>query len=108
MKKTKSDWRSCLKKESLTDLMVIQLEAPDISEFDPLPAVKKWHSMTKRRPTYERNPQSDDEETVDCEEEMITMSRDQLKCLLERKLAEEEEEMEVEVEHDEDEDDDDE
>ena len=65
-----------------------------------------YQSMTKRMPTYERNPHSDDEETVDCEEEMITMSRDQLECMLERKLAEEEE-MEVEVEH-EDEDDDDE
>ena len=52
MKMIKSDWRSKLRADRLTDLMRILLDSPPISEFDPRPAVELWHaaSVRARRP----------------------------------------------------------
>ena len=47
MKLIKTDWRSRLTDDSLSDLMVIKLDSPDVQEFDPNPALAVW--MEKKR-----------------------------------------------------------
>ena len=43
MKLVKSDWRSKLKSETLSDLLTVQLSSQSIKEFDPTPAIELWH-----------------------------------------------------------------
>ena len=52
MKKTKSDWRAKLNDDHLTDLLLIQLESPEIKDFDPIPAIDLWNTsgVRVRRP----------------------------------------------------------
>ncbi|XP_061745138.1 zinc finger protein 862-like isoform X1 [Nerophis ophidion] len=52
MKMVKSDRRSSLKCETLSDLLVVHLSSPSIKDFDPSPAVQVWHasSLRSRRP----------------------------------------------------------
>jgi len=52
MKMVKSDWRSSLKDETLSDLLFVYLSSPSIKDFDPSPAVELWHasSIRSRRP----------------------------------------------------------
>ncbi|XP_070562297.1 zinc finger protein 862-like isoform X2 [Ptychodera flava] len=50
MKSTKTDWRSTLKDTSLSDLMMVQLMSPPISEFDPHEAINFWLNDKHRRP----------------------------------------------------------
>ncbi len=54
MKMVKSDWRSSLLSDTLSDLLTIQLCSPDIKDFDPSTAVMLWHenSVKSRRPDY--------------------------------------------------------
>ena len=42
MKLVKSDWRSSLRSDVLSDLLFIQLHAADIKDFDPEPAIALW------------------------------------------------------------------
>ncbi len=51
-KMVKSDWRSSLKCETLSDLLMVHLSSPSIKDFDPSPVVKVWHasSLRSRRP----------------------------------------------------------
>lgn len=49
MKMVKSDWRSRLDANTLSDLLVVQLTSPDIPDYDPAPAVELWHSDCIRR-----------------------------------------------------------
>ncbi len=44
MKQVKSDWRSSLKPETLSDLLIVHLSSPSISEYDPSPDVELWHT----------------------------------------------------------------
>ena len=39
MNQVKGDWRSCLKGETLSDLLKTQLCSPDIKDFDPTKAI---------------------------------------------------------------------
>ncbi len=52
MKMVKSDWRSSLKCETLSDLLFVHLSSPSIKDFDPSTAVEMWHasSIRSRRP----------------------------------------------------------
>ncbi|XP_049892466.1 zinc finger protein 862-like isoform X2 [Epinephelus moara] len=54
MKVVKSDWRSSLKADTLSDLLLMQLSSPPISEFDPSAAVELWHTdcIRGRRPNF--------------------------------------------------------
>ncbi|XP_032382304.1 uncharacterized protein LOC116695889 [Etheostoma spectabile] len=54
----KSDWRSCLKGETLSDLLKTQFCSPDIKDFDPTKASEIWHadSLRSRRPDFVRKP----------------------------------------------------
>ncbi|MGH0175425.1 UNVERIFIED_CONTAM: hypothetical protein FKN15_070316 [Acipenser sinensis] len=54
MKMVKSDWRSNLKCDSLSDLLMVHLVSPDIQKFDPNPALELWHasSIRSRRPAF--------------------------------------------------------
>lgn len=56
MKQMKSDWRSRLKGETLSDLLKTQLCSPDIKDFDPTKAIDIWHadSLRSRRPDFVR------------------------------------------------------
>ncbi|KAL1007539.1 hypothetical protein UPYG_G00088090 [Umbra pygmaea] len=56
MKQVKSDWRSRLKGETLSDLLKTQLCSPDIKDFDPTKAIEIWHadSLRSHRPDYVR------------------------------------------------------
>ena len=73
MKRIKSDWRSSLGDAHVSDLMTIQLEAPDVTEYDPLRAIELWNTRGLRS----RRPQMFDEtsmlptENGDSDDEMI-------------------------------------
>ena len=72
MKRIKSDWRSRLGEAHVSDLMTVQLEAPDVSQYDPMKAIELWNTrgLRSRRPQLlddtitmlpEDNGDSDDE-----------------------------------------------
>lgn len=44
----KSDWRSILAFRNVTDLLLVQLEAPSIEDFDPMPAIQLWNKDSSR------------------------------------------------------------
>ncbi|XP_052401354.1 zinc finger protein 862-like [Carassius gibelio] len=48
MKMVKSDWRSSLKCETLSDLLFVHLSSPSIKDFDPSTAVEMWHASSIR------------------------------------------------------------
>lgn len=52
LKQVKTDWRSNLKSDTLSDLLIAQLSSPEIREYDPIKAVTLWHqdSVRSRRP----------------------------------------------------------
>ncbi|XP_045921378.1 zinc finger protein 862-like [Micropterus dolomieu] len=54
MKQVKTDWRSNLKSDTLSDLLIVQLSSPEIKEYDPSKAVMLWHqnSVRSRRPEF--------------------------------------------------------
>ncbi|XP_069109046.1 zinc finger protein 862-like [Argopecten irradians] len=54
MKMVKSDWRSRLGEQNLSDLMMVTLELPEVGKFDPLPCVELWYGSGQRarRPFY--------------------------------------------------------
>ncbi|KAL0973522.1 hypothetical protein UPYG_G00205270 [Umbra pygmaea] len=56
MKQVKSDWRSRLKGQTLSDLLKTQLCSPDIKDFDPAKAIEIWHadSLCSNRPDFVR------------------------------------------------------
>lgn len=70
LKQVKSDWRSRLKGESLSDLLKTQLCSPDIKDFDPTKAISIWHadSLHRRKPEFVRKNIT--KETSDSEEEI--------------------------------------
>ncbi|KAM9559994.1 zinc finger protein 862-like [Salvelinus alpinus] len=54
MKQVKTDWRSNLKSDTLSDLLMVQLSSPEIREYDPIKAVMLWHqdSVRSRRTDF--------------------------------------------------------
>ena len=42
MKIIKTDWRSRLTDDSVSDLMTIKLDSPEVKDFDPQPAIDVW------------------------------------------------------------------
>ncbi|XP_058163686.1 sperm flagellar protein 2 isoform X3 [Dasypus novemcinctus] len=46
MRRTKSHMRVKTKAESMTDLLIIQLNSPDINSFDPRKAIHLWNTRT--------------------------------------------------------------
>ncbi|XP_077980805.1 uncharacterized protein LOC144436009 isoform X1 [Glandiceps talaboti] len=68
MKITKTQYRNKLKSSSMTLLMTVQLHSPDISEFDPTPAIHQWNQHAKRRPSFIERSHSrtrDPEQVID-------------------------------------------
>ncbi|XP_049449201.1 zinc finger protein 862-like [Epinephelus fuscoguttatus] len=43
MKQVKTNWRSSLLSDTLSDLLMVQLSSPEIKEYDPTKAVILWH-----------------------------------------------------------------
>ncbi|KAL7385187.1 hypothetical protein ABVT39_017250 [Epinephelus coioides] len=43
MKQVKTNWRSSLLSDTLSDLLMVQLSSPEIKEYDPTKAVMLWH-----------------------------------------------------------------
>uniref|UniRef100_A0AAV2J6H8 HAT C-terminal dimerisation domain-containing protein n=2 Tax=Knipowitschia caucasica TaxID=637954 RepID=A0AAV2J6H8_KNICA len=78
MKQVKSDWRSRLKGESLSDLLKTQLCSPDIKDFDPTKAINIWHvdGLRRRRPEFVRKNIT--KETSDSEEEASSESSEDI------------------------------
>ena len=54
MKIQKSDWRSRLGDQHLSELMLISMEGAEIGQFDPMPAIQVWEAegSRSRRPFY--------------------------------------------------------
>ena len=50
MKLIKTEKRSSMKEESLSNCFTTKLEGPSIKEFDPLPAIDIWFNKAQRRP----------------------------------------------------------
>ncbi|XP_074138783.1 sperm flagellar protein 2 isoform X4 [Sminthopsis crassicaudata] len=48
MKLTKSQMHFKIKPESMTDLLIIQLNSPDINKFDPKKAIQLWNTSWQR------------------------------------------------------------
>lgn len=65
MKRIKSDWRSSLNNDTLTDLMRIHLGTSAVEAFDPEPALRQWLASSERRRRPEINPYG---QRVDAEE----------------------------------------
>ena len=42
MKRVKTDWRSCLKSQTLEKLMHISIDGVPLKDFDPLRAIQDW------------------------------------------------------------------
>ncbi|KAJ8038366.1 hypothetical protein HOLleu_15764 [Holothuria leucospilota] len=49
LKTTKTDWRSNLSDSHLSDLLVILIESPEVTEYNPDAAVDHWFQAAKRR-----------------------------------------------------------
>ena len=70
LKATKSDWRSRLKADTLSDLLTVQLHSPDVEDFNPKAALELWAAPTPRRASFMRSSTVSKEEIVgDSEEE---------------------------------------
>ena len=54
MKIIKTDWRSRLTDDSVSDLMTIKFDSPDVKDFDPQPAIDVW-LLKKRMPYFSDN-----------------------------------------------------
>ena len=54
MKIIKTDWRSRLTDDSVSDLMTIKLDSPDVMDFDPQPTIGVW-LQKKRMPYFSDN-----------------------------------------------------
>ena len=52
MKRVKTDWRNRLNPQTLSQLMMVKLSGPDLSSFDPEPAISQWwkEGLRSRRP----------------------------------------------------------
>lgn len=79
MKTTKTDWRSSLSSERLSDLIMICLHSPPISEFNPSTAIDLWRrvSETKRRNTSYIRPKSSETIVLDQENAEKNKEEDQ-------------------------------
>ena len=61
----KSDWRSKLHDKKVTDLMTVQLNSPEIPQFDPLSSIQRWLNTRKGRKSFsEQDPESGGEDTL--------------------------------------------
>lgn len=58
-KRIKSDVRSCLKPDTVEDLIRISIEGPELEEFDATESVNEWLSKGQRarRPNYKSWPE---------------------------------------------------
>ncbi|ROI96431.1 Zinc finger protein 862 [Anabarilius grahami] len=68
MKMVKSDWRSSLKCETLSDLLFVHLSSPSIKDFDPSTAVEMCHasSIRSRRPDLMEDAAAAEVEEEEC------------------------------------------
>ncbi|KAK0140097.1 Zinc finger protein 862 [Merluccius polli] len=84
MNQVKSDWRSRLKGETLSDLLKTQLCSPDIKDFDPTKAIDIWHadSLRSRRPEFVRKQGTKGtEDGSDSDEQMSSESAEEIPYL---------------------------
>lgn len=77
MKQVKSDWQSRLNADTLSDLLLVQLSSPFISEFDPSVAVQLWHTDTVRgrRPNYKDHSSTSEcvDSDTDSEDDVVNL-----------------------------------
>ncbi|XP_061472250.1 zinc finger protein 862-like [Rhineura floridana] len=66
MKLTMMRLRSKLMFESMTDLMVIQMNSPDIKKFDPQKAIQLWNISWQRNRRLQAGQQEASHEKLDC------------------------------------------
>ena len=52
----KSDWRSKLHDKKMADLLTIELNSPEVAEFDPHQSIQLWLSTRKRRRSFSEPP----------------------------------------------------
>ncbi|TDH07307.1 hypothetical protein EPR50_G00104580 [Perca flavescens] len=71
MKQVKSDWRSRLKGETLSDLLKTQLCSPDIKDFDPTKAIDIWHADSVRKHGTKGTEGGSDSDGTTSEEEEL-------------------------------------
>ena len=82
MKLVKTDWRSKLTDDHLTDLMTVQLEGEDLGVFDPKKAIALWYSegSRSRRPEFSQSSQSeiksDDSEWDDDLDDLVRIDKE--------------------------------
>ena len=50
MKLVKSDRRTHMTEDTLSNSLTIKLEGPKIQDFDPIPAINVWYGWLPRRP----------------------------------------------------------
>ena len=65
MKLIKTDWRSCLRPEVLSDLLFVLFHSAEIEHFDPIPAVNVWTNAGTRSRRPEIVPYGAREEDSD-------------------------------------------
>lgn len=56
MKTVKTNMRSSLTSDTLSDLLMVKLHAADITSFDPLPAMQLWRTHSLDAPKKRRRP----------------------------------------------------
>ena len=49
MKLVKSDGRTLMKEDALSNCLTIKLEGPNIQEFNPAPAINLWFNLKPHR-----------------------------------------------------------
>ena len=71
MKIVKTDWRSRLTEDSLSDLMLIKLDSPDVQEFDPQPAIDVWMQKKRMPDFYDRGPRREAGREVEGDPDLV-------------------------------------
>ncbi|XP_077862939.1 zinc finger protein 862-like [Saccoglossus kowalevskii] len=71
MKIIKTDWRSRLKDSTLSDLMMVKLESPEIGKFSPNAAINLWFNKN-RRPFFNDKKMGNSAVEIDTEDDVMT------------------------------------
>jgi len=69
MKKAKTDWRSRLQSNKMTEILRIKLHAPNVQEYDPTSAIHLWNLSSVRGRRFNQEPYGTRENTDSSESE---------------------------------------
>ena len=78
MNHVKSDWRSRLKGETLSDLLKTQLCSPDIKVFDPTKAIDIQHADSSAHAFVRKHGTKQTEDGSDSDEQMSSESAEEM------------------------------